>query len=133
MRILVFVFLLIMHTATIASEHIFESWTEKGKSCVLQFKNAPEVNWDGKSELPLTFQKVRSIFNDWAKKTLAPNEEAHVTNYDLSSVAAVGFNQGFWVFKIRYVVFKNNIPTNTFNRRVAINLTGNVIEAICGI
>ncbi|GGD62885.1 hypothetical protein GCM10011357_17720 [Lacimicrobium alkaliphilum] len=125
-------FLAISATA-IASEYTFESWSNSGNRCVLQFSSVPDVNWDGKSKLPLSIEDVREIFNDWTKRALASNEQAHVTGYDLSSVVADGIAQNYWVFKIRYTVFSNNEPSETFNRKVAIDLSGRVIEAKCGI
>ncbi len=125
-------FLAISATA-IASEYTFESWSNSGSKCVLQFSSAPKINWDGQSKLPLSIEDVRVIFNDWAKKTLASSEQAHVTAYDLSSVVADGMTQNYWVFKVRYTVFNNSEPSETFNRKVAIDLSGRIIEAKCDI
>ncbi|WP_024607370.1 hypothetical protein [Pseudoalteromonas sp. C1] len=115
-----------------AATYTFESWPENGKHCEFSFDSAPTINWDGTSELPISFLNVQSIFNDWIKVNLKPTEEAHPTSFDLATVAADGLDTSYWVFKVRFVVFKNGQPSAMFNRRVAIDMAGKVIEAQCG-
>jgi hypothetical protein len=116
-----------------AAPHTFDSWTENGKRCELSFKSAPSIKWDAKSELPIPFLSVKSIFNDWIKENLKPAEVAHPTNFDLASVAAEGLDTSYWVFKIRYVVFENEQPSIKFNRKVAVDMSGKIIESQCGV
>ena len=112
---------------------VFDSWNSKGQTCTLKFTEAPSLNWDGVSDLPLTIKEVDAIFHNWALSNLQGTEKAHVVSFNLSSVAPKGLDNNYWIFKIGYVVFNGSIPSKNFNRKLVIDLTGKVIEHKCGL
>jgi len=116
-----------------AEQYVFESWTEDGKNCTLQFESEPTTNWDGKSELPLPFSDIALKFDDWVTTTIKSSEEAHAVSFNFATVATDGLESAYWIFKIGYVVFENGQPATRFNRKVAIDLSGKVMEAVCEI
>ncbi|SEB03356.1 hypothetical protein [Alkalimonas amylolytica] len=133
MRVITLCFTMLLSCAVTANQYVFETWVENMTQCALKFDAEPNIHWDGKSELPISFQQVQAIFSSWAESNLVAGEAAHVTSYELASVAADGLAMNHWVFKIKYVVFENNVPSASFNRKVALNLSGQIIEADCGI
>ncbi|TMO42234.1 hypothetical protein [Pseudoalteromonas ruthenica] len=129
-NILIFLMLLPFHS--IGSDYVFESWETRGSTCVFKFAHSPSQNWDGKSEVPLSINQVNAAFQKWALSSLPKTQMAHVVSFNFSSVAPKNLDSNFWVYKIGYVVFENNIPASNFNRKLVIDLASVVIEPECG-
>ncbi|ESP91114.1 hypothetical protein [Pseudoalteromonas luteoviolacea] len=127
------VLLLLFSSASFSSEGVFERWTAKGKECFFKFQIPPSVNWDGESELPISIKGINTAFKNWTNANLSSGEEAHVTNYNLASVFSEEATTNYWVYKVGYVVFNNGSPTQNFNRKVVIDLSGKVITPVCGL
>ncbi|MEN3158688.1 hypothetical protein ABC502_09925 [Alkalimonas sp. NCh-2] len=132
MRIITLCFAVLLSCAVTANQQAFEIWSENMTQCTLGFDAEPKVHWDGKSALPISFKQIQAIFSSWAENNLTATEVAHVTSYELASVAAKGLEMNHWVFKIKYVVFESDVPSVSFNRKIAVDLTGQIIEAECG-
>lgn len=129
-NILVFLILLPFHS--IGNGYVFESWETRGSTCVLKFDHSPSQNWYGNSEVPLSIAEANAVFQKWALSSLPKTQKAHVVSFNFSSVAPENLNSNFWMYKIGYVVFENNIPASNFNRKLAIDLASVVIEPECG-
>jgi hypothetical protein len=127
------VLLLFFSFISLSNDYTFESWQSNGKDCRLKFDKIPSENWDGVSELPLSVKDVSSIFRNWASENLEETESANAVSFNLASVAPEGLEQNYWVFKIGYVVFNKNVPSNFFNRKLVIELSGKVIVPKCGL
>lgn len=131
MRIIL-VLLILLPFHSIGNGYVFESWETRGSTCVLKFAHAPSQNWDGKSEVPLSIDEVNAAFQKWALSNLPNTQKAHVVSFNFSSVAPENLDSNFWVYKIGYVVFENDIPASDFNRKLAIDLASVIIEPECG-
>lgn len=127
----ILVFLIFLPFYSIGNGFVFESWKTQGKNCVLKFEQVPSQNWDGKSEVPLSIAEANAAFQKWASSSLPKTHKAHVVSFNFSSVAPENLSSNFWVYKIGYVVFENNIPASNFNRKLAIDLAAKVIEPEC--
>ena len=127
------VLLTLFSFVSLSNDYTFDTWQSNGKKCNLTFDKVPTKNWDGMSELPLSVKEVSSIFRNWASKNLEKTEKAHAVSFNLSSVALEGMGNNYWVFKVGYVVFNHNVPSTYFNRKLAIELTGKVIQPKCGL
>lgn len=114
----------------------FYEWSDDGMKCTLSVDVEPKINWDGKSSFPIAINEVTDIFDKWADSNLGANEKAFVSNYTLSRTiyeASSNSPKSVWLFRIDYVVFENNKPSSSFNRKIAITLDGKIIEPKCGL
>ncbi len=118
-----------MSFAVLSTENtrLFESYGD----CYLAFDDYPTVNWDGKSNLPIDVLQAKSIFETWAGDNMGRNSQSSIVHFKLAKVVTEESFRGYWVYIIRYVVFMNGKPAEPFNRHLAIDMSGKVIESNC--
>ena len=132
MRYLLFL-LILLPFFSLSNNFTFETWPSNSNTCTLGFDNHPTKNWDAVSKPPLSIKEVSLIFHNWASTNLTASEKGHAVSFNLASVSVKGLKESYWLYKVGYVVFNKNIPSNNFNRKLAIDLSGNIILPKCGL
>ena len=119
-----------------ADEDAIDTWFEGATSCSLNLVELPNSRWDGTTKLPIDILEVGKIFERWSKKKFDERYDIFISSYELVRTykeVSLDNAKTVWLYKIKFVTFLKNKPATPFNRKIAINLDGQVIEPRCSL